>query len=154
MHIPKIINNLPKQISFLTRKRIFGDELEEYKTYDELLIEKTQKQIKKASKILKVIEQKNEQIYKVHGLKIQNNDTEKYTELVVNNFRQNVSSKLYLKPKNVSSQKWFIILSAAKHSSGLKGIPYEWIENRGKLKIHRIAFQYTENKNKKKESIF
>ena len=30
MHIPKNINNLPKQISFLIRQNIYGDDLKEY----------------------------------------------------------------------------------------------------------------------------
>ena len=34
---------------------------------------------------------------------------------------------------------------------GLEGIPYEWIENRGKLKIHRMAFEYIERKKSEQE---
>lgn len=135
MHIPKNINNLPKQISFLIRQNIYGDDLKEYKTDNELLIENTKKKLKD------------------YGLTFPDDEKESSIEPDENNFTPTVNSKLYLKPKNINPQKWDNTLHAIKCSLGLEGIPYRWIRNRGKLKIHRMAFVHIERKKKKEEEL-
>lgn len=128
MPIPKNINNLPKQISFLIRQNIYGDDLKEYKTDNELLIENTKK------------------ILKDYDLTFPDDEKESSIEPDENNFTPTVNSKLYLKPRNINPQKWYNTLHAVKKSLGLEGIPYRWIRNRGKLKIHRMAFVHIKRK--------
>lgn len=136
MPIPKNINNLPKQISFLFRQNIYGDDLKEYKTDNELLIENTKKILKNYGSILD---------------SFPDDEKESSIEPDENNFTPTVNSKLYLKPKNINPQKWDNTLHAVKCSLGLEGIPYRWIRNRGKLKIHRMAFVHIERKKLEEE---
>ena len=134
MPIPKNINNLPKQISFLIRQNIYGDDLKEYKTDNELLIEKTEKVLEIGRKLLKD-----------YDLTFPDDEKESSIKPVENNFTPTVNNELYLKPKKMKISEWLKILKAAKYSSGLEGIPYRWIDNRGKIKIHRMAFVHIES---------
>lgn len=140
MHIPKIINKLPKQISFLTRKIIFGDDLNEYKTDNDLLMEKTEKVLEIARKLLKD-----------YDLTIPDDEKESSIKPVENNFTPTVNNELYLKPKKMKISEWLNILKAAKYSSGLEGIPYRWIDNRGKIKIHNKAIERIEREKLREE---
>ena len=133
MPIPKNINNLPKQISFLIRQNIYGDDLKEYKTDNELLIEKTEKVLEIGRKLLKD-----------YDLTVPYDEKESSIKPVENNFTPTVNNELYLKPKKMKISEWLNILKAAKYSSGLEGIPYRWIDNRGKLKIHHMAVVHIE----------
>ena len=56
-------------------------------------------------------------IFKDYDLTIPDDEKDFCIELDVNNFTPNVNSKLYLKPKNISIQKWLTILKVAKYSS-------------------------------------
>ena len=103
-------------------------------------MEKTEKLIERGRKILKDYD-------------LTNPDDEKESSIkpVENNFTPTVNNELYLKPKKMKISKWLNILKEAKHSAGLKGIPYRWIDNRGKLKIHNIAFKDIERKKSEQE---
>ena len=103
-------------------------------------MEKTEKLIERGRKILKD-----------YDLTIPDDEKDFCIELDVNNFTPTVNNELYLKPKKMKISKWLNILKATKYSSGLEGIPYRWIDNRGKIKIHNKAIEHIERKKLEQE---
>ena len=117
MHIP---SNLGKKSIYIIKKNL-GIENNYFKTDEEILIDEYNQLMKKFSTYQCAIYEES--------------DTEINTDNQINKI-EIVSSKTYLKPKNLKLDNWLIRLKIAKYSFNLQGIPYDWIPNYGKHKIH------------------
>ena len=141
MHIPKI-SNIGNKLSYIWTKRL-GNEKNYFMSHQQKILNDAHKLISNMPKNQYYIDINSDTEFDIN---IAISDTSDIYD------KNEVLNILYLAPKNYPLYKWLIKLKIAKYFFNLEGVPYDWISNYGKLKIHHMAYylylkEYERNKN-------
>lgn len=153
--------NIVKQVQFVLHKTI-GNEKLYFQTQDDIILDNSKKLLSKYSSYDNSLDDNSLDYDSIDDDSL-DDDSIDNSEIVENIISfmpmevtrtkikniNDINKKNIIKEKEVS--QWLIFIKTAKHHFDLAGIPYDWISNDGKVKIHKKARDLYLKKYEKKQ---
>lgn len=153
--------NIVKQVQFVLHKTI-GNEKLYFQTQDDIILDNSKKLLSKYSSYDNSLDDNSLDYDSIDDDSL-DDDSIDNSEIVENIISfmpmevtrtkikniNDINKKNIIKEKEVS--QWLIFIKTAKHHYDLAGIPYDWISNDGKVKIHKKARDLYLKKYEKKQ---
>lgn len=154
--------NIVKQVQFVLHKTI-GNEKLYFQTQDDIILDNSKKLLSKYSSYDNSLDDNSLDHDSIDYDSLDDDDSIDNSEIVENIISfmpmevtrtkikniNDINKKNIIKEKEVS--QWLIFIKTAKHHYDLAGIPYDWISNDGKVKIHKKARDLYLKKYEKKQ---
>lgn len=154
--------NIVKQVQFVLHKTI-GNEKLYFQTQDDIILDNSKKLLSKYSSYDNSLDDNSLDHDSIDYDSLDDDDSIDNSEIVENIISfmpmevtrtkikniNDINKKNIIKEREVS--QWLIFIKTAKHHYDLAGIPYDWISNDGKVKIHKKARDLYLKKYEKKQ---